>query len=324
MAIGRFCAAALLVAAASMHNADAWSQGYPARPVRYLVPDAAGSGSDTIARIVTMGLSPAMGQQAVVDNRPGATGTIGADLAAKAPAEGYTVLQISSALAAAMSIYRNLPFDLVRDFEPVTQLAEAPQVVVVHPPVPVKSMMELANLAKSNPGALKYGSAGSGSSTHLAAELFKAHSGVDMLHVPYRGGGPAITAVLSGETQVYFAPVAASLPHIKLGRLRALAVTTSKRVPLMPDLVTVAEAGFPGYEAAQWYGILVPAKTPGAIIAAIHEETVVALNTPSVNKRLTDAGYIIVGSPPAAFKSHLKSEVDRLGALIRKLGLKGN
>lgn len=324
MPISRFCAAALLLAAAVTHNADAWSQGYPTKPVRYLVADAAGSGSDTIARIVTAGLTPAFGQQAVVDNRPGATSTIGADIVAKAPADGYTILQISSALAAAMSIYRNLPFDLVRDFEPVTQLAAAPQVVVVYPSVPVKSMTELANLAKSKPDALKYGSAGSGSSTHLAAELFKAQSGVDMLHVPYRGGGPAITAVISGETQVYFAPVAAALPHIKQGRLRALAVTTSKRVLLMSDLPTVAEAGFPGYQAAQWYGILVPAKTPRPIVAAIRDKTVAALNDQGVNKKLTDAGYLVVGDQPAEFKSHLKFEVDRLGALVRKLGLKGN
>ena len=324
MPVYRFGAAALLFAALTLHCMDARSQGYPARPVRYLVPDAAGSGSDTIARILTSGLSLALGQQAVVDNRPGATGTIGADLAAKAPADGYTILQISSALAAAMSIYRNLPFDLVRDFEPVTQLAAAPQIVVVHPSVPVTSMTELASLAKSRPGALKYGSAGSGSSTHLAAELFKAQAGVDMLHVPYRGGGPAITAVISGETQVYFAPVAASLQYVKQGRLRALAVTTARRVPLMPGLVTVAEAGFPGYEASQWYGILAPAKTARPIIAALRDRTVAALNDQSVNRKLTDAGYLVVGSEPAEFKSHLKSEVDRLGALTRRLGLKAN
>jgi tripartite-type tricarboxylate transporter receptor subunit TctC len=324
MSANRTWAAALLLVAALPHNFDALAQGYPGRPVRYLVPDAAGSGSDTIARIVTMGLSPALGQQAVVDNRPGATSTIGADLAAKAPADGYTVLQISSALAAAMSIYRNLPFDLVRDFEPVTQLAAAPQLVVVHPSVPAKTMTELASLARSKPGALRYGSAGSGSSTHLAAELFKTQSGVDMLHVPYRGGGPAITAVVAGETQVYFAPLATALPHVRQGRLRALAVTTSKRVPLVSDLPTVAEGGFPGYEAAQWYGILVPAGTPRPIVTALHDKAVAALSDPSVNKRLTEAGYIVTGNPSGEFKSYLRSEVDRLGALVRKLGLKAN
>jgi tripartite-type tricarboxylate transporter receptor subunit TctC len=301
-----------------------WAQTYPSKPVRYLVADAAGSGSDTIGRMVAAGLGPGLGQQVVVDNRPGATGTIGADLAAKAPRDGYTVLQISSALAAATSLYRNLPFDLIRDFAPVTQLAAAPQVLVVHPSLPVKSVNELIRLAKGKGDAITYGSAGSGSSTHLAAELFKAQADVNMLHVPYRGGGPAITAVLSGETAVYFAPVAASLQYIRGGRVRALAVTTAKRVPQLPGLPTVAEAGVPGYQATQWYGLLMPAKTPREAITAFREATVTALNSPSVNKQLSDAGYIAVADLPDEFAAHLKSEVARLGQLIQKLGLKAN
>ncbi|MCC7483711.1 MAG: tripartite tricarboxylate transporter substrate binding protein [Burkholderiales bacterium] len=315
-------AIALLLAATPVSTASSAAQGYPARPVRYLVADTAGSGSDTIARIVNLGLTPALGQQVVVDNRPGATGTIGADMVAKAPTDGYTILQISSALAAAMSIYRNPPFDLLRDFEPVTQLAAAPQVAVVHPSVPVKTMKELASLAKSKPGELRYGSAGNGSSTHLAAELFKSHAGIDMLHVPYRGGGAAITAVVAGETQVYFAPAAVSLPHIKQGRLRALGVTTAKRLPLMPDLATIAEAGFGGFQTAQWYGVLVPKGTPKGIVATIRARTAAALQDPEVGRRLTGAGYIVIGDQPAEFGAHLRSEVERLGALVRRLGLK--
>jgi len=324
MTNARFCAAALLLAAASLHPADAGSQGYPSKSVRYLVPDAAGSGSDTLARIVALGLTPALGEQAVVDNRPGATSTIGAAIVASAPADGYTILQTSSALAAAVSIYRNLPFDFLRDLEPVTQLAAAPQVVVVHPSVPVKSMMELVQLAKSKPGALKFGSAGSGSSTHLAAELFMAHAGIKMLHVSYRGGGPTITAIVSGETDVCFAPAATSLPHIRSGRLRALAVTTATRVPLMPEIATIAQSGFPGFQTAQWYGVLVPKGTPRPVIRVIHGKILAALKDPDVSKRMFGRGYIIVGSSPAEFKAFLKSEVGRLGALARNLGLKAN
>jgi Uncharacterized protein conserved in bacteria len=182
-------------------------------------------------------------------------------------------------------------------------------------------MNDLVKLAKARPDALVYGSAGSASSTHLAAELFKAHVGVNMLHVPYRGGGQALTAVLSGETSVYFAPIAAALPHVRAGRLRALAVTTAKRVPLMPELPTVAEAGAPGYETAQWYGLLVPLKTPKETIETLRDAAVSVLNSPAVNKRLNEAGYIVIGDKPEEFSAYLKSEIDRLGKVIRNLGL---
>jgi tripartite-type tricarboxylate transporter receptor subunit TctC len=311
----------MLVCLVCQHSGNGWAQRYPAKAIRYLVADAAGSGSDTIGRIVAGGLAPVFGQQVVVDNRPGATGTIGADVAAKAPADGYTVLQISSALAAAATLHRNLPFDLMRDFAAVTQLAASPQIVVVHPSLPVKSMNDLVKLARAKPDALAFGSAGSASSTHLAAEMFKAHAGVNMLHVPYRGGGQALTAVISGETSVYFAPFAAALPHVKAGRLRALAVTTAKRVPLMPALPTVAEAGVPGYETAQWYGLLLPLKTPRETVETLRDAAVSVLNSSAVNKRLTEAGYIVVGDKPEEFSVYLKSEIDRLGKVIRNLGL---
>jgi tripartite-type tricarboxylate transporter receptor subunit TctC len=311
----------ILICLVCQFAGNAWAQRYPAKAVRYLVADAAGSGSDTLGRIVAGGLAPVFGQQVVVDNRPGAAGTIGADVVAKAPADGYTVLQISSALAAGATLHRNLPFDLMRDFAAVTQLAASPQIVVVHPSLPVKSMNDLVKLAKARPDALVYGSAGSASSTHLAAELFKAHVGVNMLHVPYRGGGQALTAVLSGETSVYFAPIAAALPHVRAGRLRALAVTTAKRVPLMPELPTVAEAGAPGYETAQWYGLLVPLKTPKETIETLRDAAVSVLNSPAVNKRLKEAGYIVIGDKPEEFSAYLKSEIHRLGKIIRNLGL---
>jgi len=318
----RSFAASLIVVLPLLCTGNASAQRYPSKPIRYLVADAAGSGSDTIARIIAPGLASVLSQQVLVDNRPGATGTIGADIAAKAPADGYTLLQTSSALAAAASLYRSLPFELTRDFAAVTQLATAPQVVVVHPSLPVKSIAELVKLAKAKPNALVFGSAGSASSTHLAAEMFKADAGIQMLHVAYRGGGPAITAVISGETSVYFAPVAAALPHITQGRLRTLAVTTAQRVALMPEVPTMAEAGIRGYATGQWYGLLVPAKTPREIIGTLRDATASVLATPAVNKRLVDAGYIVIGDQPEAFSAHLKNETERLGKVIRQLGLK--
>ena len=311
----------VLISLACYFAASGWAQRYPAKPVRYIVADAAGSGSDTLARMLAVELTPVLGQQVVVDNRPGATGAIGADLAAKAPADGYTVRQVSSALGAAVSLYRKLPFDLMRDFTAVTQLAASPQIVVVHPSLPVKSIRDLVALAKAKPDALVFSSAGSASSTHLAAELFKTQAGIKMLHVPYRGGGPAMTALIAGESAVYFAPLSAALPYVKAGRVRALAVTTGKRVPLLPDLPTVVEAGVAGYETAQWYGLLAPAKTSREIIDALHDAAVAVLNKPAVNKRLDEAGYITIGDRPAEFSAYLKSEIDRLGKIIRELGL---
>jgi tripartite-type tricarboxylate transporter receptor subunit TctC len=323
MTMLRSAAASFILSLVTLqYSAEASAQRYPAKAVRYLVADAAGSGSDTIARVITPGLTAVFGQQVLVDNRPGATGTIGADLAAKAPADGYTVLQISSAVTAAASLYRGLSYDLARDFATVTQLATAPQVAVVHPSLPVKSIAELVKLAKSKPNALVFGSAGSASSTHLAGEMLKADAGIEMLHVAYRGGGPAITAVISGETSIYFAPVAAALPHIKQGRLRTLAVTTAQRVPLMPEVPTMAEAGISGYQTGQWYGLLVPAKTPRELIGTLREATASVLATPAVNKRLVDMGYIVIGDQPEEFSAHLKNETERLGKVIRRLGLK--
>jgi tripartite-type tricarboxylate transporter receptor subunit TctC len=318
----RFCLRVSLLSCLVCHfAASGWAQRYPAKPIRYIVADAPGSGSDTLGRMLAVELTPLLGQQVVVDNRPGATGAIGAELAAKAPADGYTVLQVSSALGAAVSLNRKLPFDLMRDFTAVTQLAASPQIVVVHPSLPVKSIRELVALAKAKPDALVFSSAGSASSTHLAAELFKMQTGIKMLHVPYRGGGPAMTALIAGESAVYFAPLSAALPYVKAGRVRALAVTTGKRVPLLPDLPTVAEAGVAGYETAQWYGLLAPAKTPREIIETLHDAAVSVLTKPAVNKRLDEAGYITIGDKPAEFSAYLKSEIDRLGKLIRELGL---
>jgi len=299
-------------------------QVYPAKVVRYLVPFSAGSGSDTIGRIIAGGLTQVFGQQVIVDNRAGAAGNIGAELAAKAPADGYTIFQVNMGHAANVTLYSNLPYDLVRDFAPVTQLASSPSIVVVHPSLPVKSITELVKLATARPGAINYSSGGIGTPTFVAGELFKGQAGVDLLHVPYRSGGEAITAVVTGEVSVYFAPLSTALPHVRQGRLRALAVTTARRLPLLPEYPTVIESGFPGYEAGNWYGLLVPAKTPKETITAIRGAALSALNRPEVGKRLSDLGYVTVGDQPEEFAAHIKSEIAKLAKILRGLRVTAN
>ncbi len=320
MAILRSCAKLLaVICLASVANG--WAQNYPVKVVRYLVPSSAGSGGDVIARIVAAGLSEVFGQQVIVDNRAGAAQNIGAEIAARAPADGYTLLNVSSTLTANVSLYRDLRYDLARDFAPVTQLVLSPHVVVVHPSLPVKSIGDLVGLAKAKPGAINYASGGFGGATFVPAELFKWMAGVNLLHVPYKGGGPALTAILSGEISVYFAPLATVLPHIRQGRLRAVAVTSAQRFPLLPELPTVAAAGVPGYDFSNWFGLMVPIKTPTGTITLIHRAIVTALNKPDVGKRLNDLGCVPVGNQPEEFAAYIKTEIAILAELFRKLGV---
>jgi tripartite-type tricarboxylate transporter receptor subunit TctC len=292
--------------------------------VRYLVAFSAGSGADTIGRIVAGGMTQTFGQQVVVENRTGAAGNIAAEIAARAPADGYLLFQVSQTHATNASLYRNLPYDIVRDFAPVTLLASSPSVLVVHPSVPAKTVAELVRLAKARPGELNYASTGAGSATFLAGEMFKSQAGVNLQHVPYRGGGEALTAVITGEVSVYIAPLAPTLPLIQQGRVRALAVTTAKRLAFLPDQPTVAESGYPGFEIGNWYGLVVPAKTPREIVAAAHKAAVAAMALPPVNKRLTDLGYVIVGNQPDEFAAYIRSEIEKLGEIIRRVGVKAD
>ena len=301
-----------------------FAQTYPAKTVRMVVPFSAGSGSDTIGRMIAGALTEGFGQQVIVDNRAGAAGNIGAEIAAKAPADGYTLLFANIGHAANVTLYRNMGYDIQRDFAPVTQVASAPAIVVVHPSLPVKSIAELVKLAKSKPGAINYASGGAGTATFIAAELFTGPAGIQLLHVPYRAGGEALTSVLSGETSVYFAPLATALPHLRQNRLRALAVTSSKRVALLPQLPTVAEAGYPGYQSGNWYGILVPVKTPREVITTVRTATVNALTAPGLNKRLVDLGYITIGDTPEEFAAHIKSEIGKLSKVLRDLNVTAN
>ncbi len=311
----------LLVLLVAALPAAAGAQGYPAKPVRYLVAFSAGSGADTIGRIVS-GMTQTLGQQVVVENRTGAAGNIAAEAAAKSAADGYLLFQASQSHATNVSLYKNLPYDFLRDFAPVTLLASSPSAVVVHPSVPAKTVKQLVALAKARPGTLNYASTGPGSATYLAGEMLKTYAGIDLLHVPYRGGGEALTAVITGEVSVYVAPLAPTLPLIEQGRVRALAVTTAKRLPTLPNYPTVAESGYPGYEIGNWYSIVVPAKTPREIVATVHKAAVSALALPAVNKRMVDLGYVIVGNQPDEFAAFMRSEVEKLGKLIRTIGAK--
>ena len=324
MTVFRVCAQfVLLLCMISQFSANGGAQAYPARVVRVIVPSTAGSGVDTAARIVAGGLADVFGQQVIVDNRTGASGNIGMEIAARAPADGYTLVIVNSGHAANVSLYRNLRYDLIRDFSPVTQLVASPNMVLAHPSLPVKSINDLVKLAKARPAAINYASAGTGSVTFLAVELLKTQAGVNMVHVPYRGGGEALTAVLAGEVSVYFGPVAASLSHVQQGRLRALAVTSAKRLLQLPELPTVAES-IRSYELQNWYGLLVPAKTPRDVIATIRAAAVTALNKPDANRRLIDLGYALVGDQPEEFSAYITSEIEKLRKIIRALNLTAN
>jgi tripartite-type tricarboxylate transporter receptor subunit TctC len=300
---------------------SAWAQPYPSKPIRFIVPSSPGGGADTVTRLVAEALPAIIGQRVIVDNRAGASGNIGTDLAAKSPPDGYTWIMINNAQAANVSLYKNLPYDLLHDFAAVTQVDSSPHVIVVHPALPVRSLSELVKLAKSKPGALDYASAGLGTVTFLAAEIFKADAGVNLMHVPYKGGGESLLSIVSGETAVYFSPLVVALAHIHQGRLRALAVTSRKRMPQLPEVPTVAESGYPKYEFNLWNGLLVPAKTPSETIAVIHKAVITALNTPQVNKRLVEMASTVIGNQPQEFGGFVKSEVDSIAQLVKELNL---
>lgn len=306
-------------AVAAMSAGMAFAQGYPAKPVRLVVPTSAGSGFDVIGRIVAGGLGETFGQQVIVENRVGAAANIGAEYVARAPADGYTLLEISATHVVNRSMYKSLGYDLLRDFAPVTQLAASPSVLVVHPSLPVRTVADLVKFARTRPGALNYASTGTGSATFLAAELFKAAAGVELLHVPYRGGGEALTAVVAGEVPVYFAPFATALPQIRQQRIRALGVTSAARVAVLADLPTVAESGYAGYESSNWYGIVVPAKTARELIATLQAAIADVLKRPAVARRLADLGYIVVGDRPEQFAAYIQAEIDKLGRMLRDL-----
>lgn len=299
------------------------AQTYPNKPIRVVLPFPPGGGTDALARIISPKLSEGLGQSIVIDNRPGATGNIAADIVAKSAPDGYTLfMSFSTVLTANKSLYSKLPFDPIRDFAPITQLATAQFILVAHPSVPAKSVSELIALAKAKPGSLNYASSGVGGPLHLAAEMFKRRAGIDMVHVAYKGGGPAAAAVLGGETQVLFGSVASSLPHVKSGRLRALAVTGLKRSPLAPELPTLDESGFPGFNVAGWDGFVAPTGTAREIIARLRAEIVKVLGLPDVRGLINNIGYEPTGTTPEQLAAIIKTETAAWAKVIKDAGIK--
>jgi len=313
-----------LMAAAVIFSAAAGAQTYPNKAVRLLVPQGPGGGNDTIARMVGQKLTGTLKQQFAIDNRAGAGGLIAAELASKAPADGYTLfLGNVATLAIIPNAQKKTPYDPLKDFEPITLLASAPQVVAVHPSLPVKSMKDLITLAKAKPGMVNYASNGVGSSNHLATELFVMLSGVKLTHVPYKGLAPALTDVLSGEVPLIFSSTVAMMPHVKTGRLRAIGITSAKRSPTIPEIPTVAEAtGLKDYEAGSWYGLVAPAGTPRAIIDLLNREAVAAMKSPDVIERLSFEGVLPVANSPEEFSAYIKKEHARIGKVIRAADVK--
>lgn len=319
MASIRRCAIVLVLFASGSFAAPSLAQSYPTKPVRYILPST--GASEIVGRLMAQGLSDALGQQFFVDVRAGAGGNLGAELGAKAPADGYTVTQLMQSHTANVSLFRTLGYDLVRDFAPVTRMTLSPLIVIAHPSLPVKSIGELVKLAKARPGAINYSSAGVGTSTFLGAELFKALANVNLVEVPYRGGGAALIAVLSGEVSIYFAPVATALPHVREGRLRALAVGSAKRMPGLSEYPTVAESGYPDYESSNWHGVAVPAKTPKEIIATLHAAAAAVLKRPDTVKRMQDLGLTPVGDQPEEFTAFITADIEKWRKLVRQRGI---
>jgi tripartite-type tricarboxylate transporter receptor subunit TctC len=299
--------------------------GYPNHPAQIVVPFPPGGNTDILARTLANALSETWKQQLVVDNRGGAAGSIGTEIVARSQPDGYTILLGTiGSIGINPVLYRKLPYQPLRDLAPITLMSSNPLVVMVHPSVPAKSLQELIALAKAKPDLLTYGSGGSGTSTHLSVELFKSMAGIQATHVPYRGAALASPALLAGEVSMLFDNLAPALPHIRAGRVRALAVTSAQRSPVLPELPTVQESGLPGYEVTGWYGVLAPAGTPPAILAKIHRDVVAALKTPQVANRLRSDGAQAVGSSPAEFVSFIKAESAKWGGVIKRLGIKAD
>ena len=296
------------------------ASAYPTKAVRFIVPFAPGGGNDIIARLLGAKLTEKWGQQVVVDNRPGAGGNIAAETTAHAAPDGHTVFQFNVANAIAVSLYRKLAYDPVKDFAAVTQLASSPFILVVNPGVRATNVKEFIALAKAQPGRINYASSGNGGSTHLVGELFKTMAGVDLTHIPYNGGAPALAEVIGGQVQAMFAVPATTLPLIKAGKLRPLGVSSARRSPLTPDLPTVAESGVPGFEGGAWYGVVVPARTPAAIVAQLNRDIVTALKSPEVRDRLTSQGLELVGSTPEDFAQFIRDEIPKWAKAVRVSG----
>jgi tripartite-type tricarboxylate transporter receptor subunit TctC len=311
--IGLFCAT------------QSTAQTYPVKPVRMVVPLVPGGSVDTMARVLAQKMTETLGQQVFVDNRGGAGGNIGTEHVVRAAPDGYTIMTVSMTLVVNPYLYPKLPFDVVRDLAPISLIGAVPLVLTVHPSVPARSVQELVALAKKNPGKLNYASSGKGTNSHLSMELFKTMTRTDIVAVPYRGGGPGQIAMLAGEVDVGFNNPVNIVPHIKSGKVRALAITSTRRSSVVPDVPTIAEAGVPGYEFTTWYGVLAPAATPATLIGVLNDHIVKAMHSPDMAGRFAHEGAELIASSPARFAEHIKTEMARWGKVVREAeGLRAN
>ena len=324
--LSRHCLELLLGASMVALAAFAFGQApaaYPTKPIRLVVPFPPGGATDILAREVAKHLTDAWGQSVVVDNRPGAGGNIGSELVAKSPPDGYTLeMGTVGTHAINTSLYSKMPYDHIKDFVPVILVAGVPNVLEVNPSVPVNSVQELIAYAKANPGKLNFASSGSGTSIHLSGELFKVMAGVQMTHIPYKGSAPALADLIGGQVQLMFDNLPPSLPQIKAGKLRALAVTSATRAPALPDVPTVAEAGLPGFEASSWFGVLAPAGTPPAIVTKLNAEIAKWLTTPEAKEKLASVGANIAGGTPEDFARHIQAETAKWAKVVKESGAK--
>lgn len=314
---GAFIAIAFFLAV----SCPAHAQTYPNKPIRFIVPFAAGGGGDIVVRTVAAKLSERLGQNVAVDNRSGAGGSLGTEIASQAPSDGYTILMANVApMAINVSLHKKLAYDPVKDFAPIALLVTFPNVLVVHPSLPVKSTRQLVDFAKARPGALTYASAGNGSTTHLSAELFQSMAGIKLIHVPYKGGGPALINLIAGEVTLYFGSMPASLPHIRARRLVPLGVTSLKRSDAAPEIPSIAESGFPGFEAVTWIGVVAPKGVPQDIVDRLNKEVTQVLAMPDVRARLKSLGADPLASTPTEFAAYIVSEVGKWAKVVKQSG----
>ena len=314
--------AALFACVNASAVAQSVTSNYPNKPIRLIVPFAPGGSNDIMARIIGQKIGDSVGQTVIIDNRGGASGIIGTDIAAKAAPDGYTLLMMSLTLAVNPSLFKKLPYDTEKDLLPVSLVASAPLILVVHPSLPVKTLKDFIAHAKANPGKLNFGSGGPGTTPHLAGEMLKSMAGLQMTHVPYKGGGPALADLMGGQLQLMLENIPSTLPHVKSGKLRVLALSGLKRSPLVPDVPTLDEAGMRGYDIVGWNGLFLPAGTPNVIVARLHTETVKALALPDIKERLSGMGAEGVGNTPAQFGAFVKTEIKKWAQVVRDAGLR--
>ena len=315
----------LVLALLGLATTSVQAQNYPNKPIRLIVPFPPGGGNDVIARLIAQKLSDRFGQQVVVDNKAGANGIVGLQALMQSPADGYTLaVAAAGPMAVNPSLYDKLPYDPTKDFSPITNLVNYPLLLVVHPSVPAKTTLDLVNLAKAKPQQLFFASPGSGNSGHLAGELFNTMAHVQTVHVPYKGQGPALSDLLTGQVQMLYSSIPSVLPQVRSGQLNALAVGSAKRLPSLPDIPTIAESGVPGYEAYSWVGIVAPAKTPKAIVTRLNQEIVDILKQKDVAEKLNQQGALPVGDTPEQFAAYIKTEIDKWGAVVRAANIKAD